>query len=918
MNVSFYRSIVCLLIISLLCGMGSIVSLSYAQQVPGAIKYQAVLRDVNGTPLSGKGDVNIRITLRADNADNGQIAYSEEHLGVQTNAYGVVHLEIGRGHVLAGTTLNDVDWASHSYFVQIEVEMDGTGYTNMGNSELLTVPYAFMAGNVKGQSLYDNLSDGYLPRYSQVGGTLVNSVVSQSNRDLSVDASSVSFLNTASGKPGYRFPDTAGRKGQVLVLTDNMGNLTWGNVEGGGSGTGGGWTPGFTATDDGRLLYWNDPVGEVSASPLVFHHADDRRFELETSLVVNDSLVVEGDSYLRDALSVSGQASLQGDVEITGSSLKVDIPAGNIEINGQVSGNNNLMTNNLASSHFWLGNASGQATPCTMSGHLSMDNTGKTSLNVAYDGKLQLKPGTAGAVDTLSVPFSASDSIWMLNASNHIYTYNRGLGQTDVRVGIGLEDPMERLHVEGGNVLFTHLDAGTALGGNNPRFWWNASKAAFRVGALSGIGQAWNDAYVGNYSVAMGKDATASGEHSFALGYEAVAQAPYSIAWGRSAKVNGTGSDNALVIGNESQASASNTLAIGFKALSSAQNTLAIGSNVTASGENAIVIGQGTEAEKDAIVLGTSATGKKTVERQSILIGRNMSMGANSIGIGRDVAMGSGSIVMGVGVTVSDNQIVIGDNVASSPAYMGGVIVGQGYTPSGLSFGRMNTDNSSAGNAIMIGEFLDVDPSHDNVMMLGSNFFSTDNLSQNQGQKPFFMVGSPTVNSIAGTPVAFEIDQSGNAYILGELYTGGLVSEGGLYVSSDLRLKSGVRQLSCTRTAYNSIRPVKFSYTKDVSHKERFGFLAQDVQQVFPQLVREDAKGMLSVDYIGFIPLLWQTQSQLLEQVDRLKEENIQLKDRQVQLEQTLSDLKARQEALENQLLKELDSLKKELESLKK
>ncbi len=36
----------------------------------------------------------------------------------------------------------------------------------------------------------------------------------------------------------------------------------------------------------------------------------------------------------------------------------------------------------------------------------------------------------------------------------------------------------------------------------------------------------------------------------------------------------------------------------------------------------------------------------------------------------------------------------------------------------------------------------------------------------------------------------------------------------------------------------------------------RVGFLAQDLQKVFPELVSEDKDGLLSIDYIGLIPFI--------------------------------------------------------------
>ncbi|MDP4239114.1 MAG: tail fiber domain-containing protein [Bacteroidota bacterium] len=43
---------------------------------------------------------------------------------------------------------------------------------------------------------------------------------------------------------------------------------------------------------------------------------------------------------------------------------------------------------------------------------------------------------------------------------------------------------------------------------------------------------------------------------------------------------------------------------------------------------------------------------------------------------------------------------------------------------------------------------------------------------------------------------------------------------------------------------------------KDSYGRNYYGFLAQDVQKLFPDLVYKDSTGMLSVDYLGMIPLL--------------------------------------------------------------
>ncbi len=54
---------------------------------------------------------------------------------------------------------------------------------------------------------------------------------------------------------------------------------------------------------------------------------------------------------------------------------------------------------------------------------------------------------------------------------------------------------------------------------------------------------------------------------------------------------------------------------------------------------------------------------------------------------------------------------------------------------------------------------------------------------------------------------------------------------------------------------------------------ERYGFLAQNVQDVFPELVHTDMNGYMSVDYIGLIPILVQSINELRAELAALKGE---------------------------------------------
>lgn len=111
-------------------------------QSPQMFNYQAVVRNSAGTILANQ-HVSIQATILAG-SPGGQILYKERH-NVQTNAYGLANLKIGNGTVVSGT-FGTINWQSGSKYLEISIDINnGTNYTVMGTSQLLSVPYALYA-----------------------------------------------------------------------------------------------------------------------------------------------------------------------------------------------------------------------------------------------------------------------------------------------------------------------------------------------------------------------------------------------------------------------------------------------------------------------------------------------------------------------------------------------------------------------------------------------------------------------------------------------------------------------------------------------------------------------------------------------------------------------------------------------------
>ena len=111
-------------------------------QNPSGFNYQAVIRSSNGEIIQNQS-VGIRISILKGGI-NGDAVYVET-FSTATNNLGIVNLVIGTGNPKEGK-LSDVEWSSDSHFIKVEIDIQGgSNYTEMGTSQLLSVPYAMHA-----------------------------------------------------------------------------------------------------------------------------------------------------------------------------------------------------------------------------------------------------------------------------------------------------------------------------------------------------------------------------------------------------------------------------------------------------------------------------------------------------------------------------------------------------------------------------------------------------------------------------------------------------------------------------------------------------------------------------------------------------------------------------------------------------
>jgi len=103
--------------------------------------------------------------------------------------------------------------------------------------------------------------------------------------------------------------------------------------------------------------------------------------------------------------------------------------------------------------------------------------------------------------------------------------------------------------------------------------------------------------------------------------------------------------------------------------------------------------------------------------------------------------------------------------------------------------------------------------------------------------------------------------------------TGDVVAYGS---PSDIRLKENIKPIESALDKVSKLQGVTFDWKENNSVldlKEDIGFIAQDVQKVLPELVRENKDGMLSMRHQGITPILLEAIKELKAEIEELKKQ---------------------------------------------
>lgn len=211
-----------------------------------------------------------------------------------------------------------------------------------------------------------------------------------------------------------------------------------------------------------------------------------------------------------------------------------------------------------------------------------------------------------------------------------------------------------------------------------------------------------------------------------------------------------------------------------------------------------------------------------------------------------------------------------------------------------------------------------------NISMITDKIeFRTDNMSTEESYSDFAFVhesGSSAAHGITFRNVGvnnnywtfYTLDGTGNLSLTRNGTVVGTFAPDGVYTGSDKKLKKNIKPLKKVLHRLLNLTPNEYNYIGSDNHKKSIGFIAQDVDKYFPELVldnpMDDGEVLMQLNYAGFgvlaIKAIQEQQVQIASQQLMMisHEKRIEMQDQTIVSMQTqMRDLLERISALEDQ-----------------
>jgi hypothetical protein len=248
---------------------------------------------------------------------------------------------------------------------------------------------------------------------------------------------------------------------------------------------------------------------------------------------------------------------------------------------------------------------------------------------------------------------------------------------------------------------------------------------------------------------------------------------------------------------------------------------------------------------------------------------------------------GTGNLSVGNAAPTNKLHVTAASNPVRFEGIAAGAIADSLITTDATGVLRKRTVSSVVGNAFTADNGL---TKTGNNVELGGTLLKNTTVDQST----FNMVYSGTGNFGIGTASpAQKLDVTGNIAVAGNIFT-----------SSDIRFKKNVTTLSGSLDKLMKLRGTEYDWkikefpAKNFDSRHQIGFIAQELEKVFPELVTTGTDGYKSVDYTHIVPVLVEAMKEQQKMIEQLKTENSTLTASKTQNDAKVEDLSKQMSAL--------------------